>query len=166
MATTETAKPRGTRQWVRVLLFASLALNLMVVGLAAGLIWRGPPDHRAPSQSRDQSMPYTRALERDDQRALRRQLRDAFSGAPHDRGNLARAYRRSVDLLRADPFDPDALRANLDAQSLNALSRLKTGQKVLADYLASMSPSQRAAYADRLEQEITRLQSRSHPLRD
>ncbi|MEC3861882.1 periplasmic heavy metal sensor [Mesobacterium sp. TK19101] len=166
MATTETAQPRGTRRWVRVLLFVSLALNLMVVGLAAGMIWRGLPDHREAPQSRDQTMPYTRALERDDQRALRRQLREAFAGAPRDRGDLARAYRRSVELLRAEPFDPDALRANLDAQSRNAQARLTTGQKVLADYLATMSPSQRAAYADRLEQEITRFEARAHPLRD
>ena len=47
-ATGKTRTLRGTPRWMLALLFASLAVNLVVVGSVAGVMWR----HRAPTRPR------------------------------------------------------------------------------------------------------------------
>jgi uncharacterized membrane protein len=150
--------PKG-RNWMRVALFVSLALNLLVLGVVAGRILSdGPPDWVRRGGD-DPAIPYARAFEPDQHAALRRDLRGAFE---HHRpaGGFLAEYRQALDLLRADPFDPGAFDALLDRQAVGAEARRRAGQAVLSAQIAAMSPEARRAYAARLEAELDRLAER------
>lgn len=153
----ETPQAPATRAWVKWLLALSLALNLAVIGLIAGMAWRlaGPdgPGFRPPPLP---GAVYTRALDPRDRRALMGDMRRALNGDRPDRAALRGQYRRMIAALRAEPFDPEAVRALIAAQSAVARARLDLGQRLLADHLAAMTPAERARFAARLEEEIAR----------
>ncbi|MFW2544654.1 periplasmic heavy metal sensor [Primorskyibacter sp. 2E107] len=157
-------RPTGKRRWLRALLFVSLALNLAVIGLAVGLMLRGAPPRGPERGGADYVMPYTRALDADQRRAVWRDLKRDFSERRDqhgkDRQDLIQDYRDALAVLRADRFDSAAMMAILDRQSARATERQQVGQQVLNAYLASLTPEARAAYAARLAREIDHLQER------
>lgn len=146
------------------LLWASLGVNLIVVGLIAGAALRGPFDG-PPRDLRAAVAPYSAALDRDSRHAIGRAIREASGGLSARRA--LRDARRSeidaaLDLLRAEPFDADAFRAVLASQSARALARQAVAQDALADHLATLSAQDRAAYADRIEEGLHRALRRRH----
>lgn len=150
-------------RWMRIALVLSLAVNLLVAGIVAGMIVTGGPGGRGGPDRRDVAGLYTRALDAADRRALRRaylhQLRDA-EGA---RGAVLAEFRDVLRILRSEPFDAAALQAALARQRARGAARQEEGQRLLAEVLQAMSPSERAAYADRLEEGLARLQTRRRP---
>lgn len=148
---------QGMRGWLRVVLFASLAMNLLIVGLVAGAAFRGGPFRDGGPGGREPVTPYTRAFEEDQRKDLRRALARAFVGARDGtRSEITLAYREALGLLRADPYDADAMRAVLRKQAELSDTRRRKGEDVLGSYLAGMTVEERRAYADRLEAEIVR----------
>lgn len=152
--------PRA-RRWLKIALFASLALNLAVVGLFAGAILRDGPPHRGDRSARHEGFLYFRAFTEDQQRELRRAFRGATVGEvrPREdrkafRARFLEGYERAATALRQQPFDREALAQVLEAQSERARQGRARGEQVLLDYLAGLSPEDRAAYADRLLREI------------
>ncbi len=159
-----TPKPPRMRPWLRLVLFASLALNLLVVGVVAGAVLRGGPDrYRMPD--RDVAFAYIRALEEEDRRALRREAIRRFRDDDSLRRNAPRAhYDTALSLLRQAPFDAAAFDAVLRRQQEGVLARAAVGREVLVARVAAMPPEARAAMADRLEAEIAkRRDGPSHP---
>ncbi|WGW05597.1 periplasmic heavy metal sensor [Tropicibacter oceani] len=162
MADKDSPTPPRMRPWLRVLLFASLALNLAIAGMAAGVVLRGGSPHDR-HESRDFVTPYTRAFDERQRDDLRRALRDGYltrkdkDGA---RDDLTLDYRAALDVLRSEPFDAAAMAAILERQGARTADRQAMGQQVLSTYLAALSPQEREAYAQRLAQEITRLEAR------
>ncbi|MCC1492179.1 periplasmic heavy metal sensor [Cognatishimia sp. F0-27] len=152
--------PRAVRRWTRYLLIGSLALNLLILGAVAGFLVRGGPGI-GPRDARDPVAPYTRALTETQRDDLRRSLRRNFLVEDREtrterRAGILEDYRDALTTLRADPFDPDPLRVVLDRQSARGEDRRRKGQEALAQYLAGLSSEERKAFADRLEQEISR----------
>ena len=109
--------PRQAPRWLWALLFASLALNLVVVGLVAGAIWRfhGPPVWASvmpslvgyattlPAERRKQLWEET-AEERNQLRPLRREVRIArdetvnvLATEPYNRQLFIAAQARQAD---------------------------------------------------------------------
>jgi len=153
MADTPDPRP-ATRGWVRVLLFVSLALNLMIVGAVGGLAWTFRDGRERPL--RDAAAPYVFALERSERRALRRAARDHLP-VPAQRGESRRAdYDAVLRTLRDDRFDRAAAETVLTRQSARARERRIAGQKALLDHWQAMGAAERAAYADRLERILNR----------
>ena len=148
-------KPAKPGRWMRVALVASLAVNLAVAGVVAGAVWRGK-DPRHANVTRDLAMVYARAVDPSDRRSLMRAMRARLDENRPSRAARRADYVTALDLVRATPFDPDALRRQLHDQSQRAQSRVVVGQDVLVRYLAALSAQDRAAYADRLEQELSR----------
>jgi uncharacterized membrane protein len=158
----DVAKTEGrSSRWLRVLLFASLALNLLVLGIAVGFALKGPPE-RHGSLRGDPVLPYTRAFEEDQRREVWRALRQSL---PRDGGEMRARfvadYALALDLLRSDTFDAARMEALLTGQVARGTEVRMQGQKVLTAYLAGMSPQDRLAYADRLEAELDRLRQRA-----
>ncbi|MBE2274969.1 MAG: periplasmic heavy metal sensor [Rhodobacteraceae bacterium] len=155
------AAPAATRTWIKVLLALSLALNLGIAGLAAGALLR---HHDGPRGEHDYGLgPIGDALTREDRKALRQ----AFVSAHPDLGRRGLAALRAdfdplLVALRASPFDPAALDAALRAMADRNAERLETGRRVIADYLTAMSPTARAAFADRLESVLARAEKRKN----
>lgn len=171
----ETPKPASSQaggstgrspRWMRWLLFGSLALNLAVVGIVAGGVLRhGGPDRNGPPRGRDFIAPYTSAFSDSQRRELGRELFASFERKRGDARPPApfRAYRETLELLRAEPFDRAGFEQVLSAQDARAAERQKMGQQVLVDYVSGLSPDERAAYANRLEMKLDELAKRLPP---
>ncbi|MDA7426386.1 periplasmic heavy metal sensor [Thalassococcus lentus] len=161
MAPTETDTPkRGTRPWVKGLLFASLALNLLVVGLVAGAVINGGPPGKRDAGYRDAAGPYMRAFSDDQRRTLRKNLRDGFKAGRDGRPAIMAGYQQGIAVLRADPFDPKPLEEILTEQARSGEERRLIAQGVMIEFIAQMDAAERQALADRLEEQIKRFKGR------
>jgi uncharacterized membrane protein len=138
---------------MRSLLVASLALNLLVVGLAAGWALRHAGGAH-PSRLDMAGGPLTRALSTEDRHEIGQQMRAAWREADDGRGDLRDSYDALLADLRAVPFDPARVSARMRQHRERFAVRFEMGQEVLVTHLAAMSPADRRAYADRLEERI------------
>ena len=158
----DAVKQTKTAPWLRIVLFASLAANLAVVGIVGGMFFLRPPlDRDGPPRGRDFVFPETQRHD------LGRNLRGAFD---RDRDRVSgrsflSGYRSALDVLRAEPFDAQAFGAALRAQGAEAEQRQAAGQRVLVDYVAALPAEDRQAYADRLEAEIEEMAQRVGKMR-
>lgn len=150
----------GMALWLRLVLFASLALNLLVVGIVAGFVFGGTHDRGRGHMGRDAALPYVGALRDADRDELRRALGEELRDRRTAKGQLAAQYRDAVVVLRTEPFEREALEAVMAAQAARAQARSEAGRTALIDRLAAMSPEARRAYADRLAAQIDRLERR------
>ena len=144
----EPAKRRG----LRIALAVSVALNLGVLGMAAGAMLHGGGMAGGRDGVRELGFgPFTEALDRDQ----RGQLRRAFLARAPEFREARRAVRADAEAvlaaLRAEPFDPAQLTAVLAVQRQRLARQLDLGQDLLGELLLSMTPAARRAFADRLE---------------
>lgn len=141
---------------IRIALVASLALNLLFVGLVVGAAvnWRsggGPP------RSFDLSVgPLGRALEPEDRRAIAEALRDRTRSAPSSRSDREAMAREVVQLLREEPFDLDRFADLLSAQRRFGQEVQAAAQTAFVTRIAGLSAQERADFADRVERQLGR----------
>ena len=143
-----------SRGW-RIVLVLSLALNVAVVGLVAGLALRVSRDG-PPARFEMALGPIGQALSREDRRAISREIRrnpDVRGGPMRPDASAAEAL---AEALRQEPVDARAVRDAL-GQSVDRIERLqKAGQAALVNRLMTLSPDERAALADRIEDALER----------
>lgn len=152
------SKPAKSKR--SVLLFFSLALNLLVVGAVAGLVLTGGPKGDPGRGAVDFGTgPLVRAMADEDRAALRETLRES---RPFDRGDrieMRQNTRALITLLREDTLDVSAVRDVIGRQQ----QRLRAGQDQLLDawlgQIDAMTPEARAAYADRLAGQMRRVRT-------
>jgi uncharacterized membrane protein len=153
--TTPTPPPVARHKLLRWALVASLAVNLTVGGLALGAYLHGPPPGHGGF--RDLGFgPYDAALRPADREALRGAMRAKAGDLAALHGEMAADNAAILSALRAMPFDPAQLNTALDSQQKHLGARMKLGSDTIGDYLASLSPQDRADFADRLEQRLLR----------
>jgi uncharacterized membrane protein len=134
--------------WMRILLIASLGLNLLFVGLVVGAALRfgGPDSMRPPPRSLGSAL--YRALPEDVRQEMRQHSRTGHDtrrkGGFKDVGVI-------VASLRAVPFDAEGLKTVLDRQLVQREAFHRSIQDKWFDQITSMSDEERASYADRLE---------------
>lgn len=147
-----TPPPRSGRG-LRIALAVSLALNLVIVGIVAGAVLRQGP----PRGGQDFGLgPLSEALSRADRKALRAAFVDRHPDLRAERQAMRTDVEVLVDTLRAETFDPLALDAALTAIVRRNGDLLASGQDLLSARLKAMDPSDRAAFADRLEKKMPR----------
>ena len=158
--TGETPKPR-MRTGLRVVLFVSLALNLLVAGLVVGAVASG----RAGDKARmDLNFgPFIRALSDEDRRLIVRQVRNDPEARPPSPRERRRDLVEIVDILRTEPFDTERLNMLLAKQRDVGTRVVVAAHTAFAERLAAASPADRAAFADRLEAELRRGPSDRRP---
>lgn len=147
--------PKGNARGMRVLLVISLSLNLLIVGVVLGAMvfggaWHG---HHAPGLDRA-SGPLTRALGPDDRRAIGRQMRQAYQDGRPGRATQKATFDALINALRQEPFNRAEVETRMQEMRHLVQTRLALGQTLLLDRLEQMTPSDRAAYADRLTEQI------------
>ena len=157
MTQTETMSPQAggpppapMRRSMRYVLIGSLAVNLLVLGLVAGAVIRGPDGFRAPRGVDLALGPIVAALAPEDRDAIRAELRqrEALQLRPRrDRDALIGALLLA---LRAEPFDPAATQAALNVPRDRALAVQQAVQQSLLARITAMTPAGRLAFADRL----------------
>ncbi len=143
------------RNWIRIVLVVSLALNLVVVGIVAGVAFKGGP--KSGAQRFDLSVgPLTRAMDASQRDALRTALRDSGAFERANRSDIRRDMIAMAAALRAPEFNKNEFRETLIRQR----GRLQTVQDAavdaVTDIIADMSADERAAFADRLEEQRRR----------
>ncbi len=153
----ETVKaPTPAGRGVKVALVASLALNLLLGGLIAGVAVRHHRDMGPGGRGALTFAPYFDSLGRADRAALREEMlrrMPALREMHRERGEDVRAF---LEVIRADPFDREVAEAVLEQQLGRASRRLDEGRELFLERLAAMSPEERQAYADRLEKALDR----------
>ena len=155
----KTGKPGG---WTRVLLFASLAGNLLVVGLIAGALLRHDrmdiPNqaHRPPGMQDMGFGPYGQALSAQDRVAITEEYRAQGPALQANREKVRRQIKSLLRALRARPFDPAKVQELATQQQELLFERHGLGQRILLDRITAMDDVQRAAFAKRLENSLRR----------
>jgi uncharacterized membrane protein len=134
---------------MRIILIASLALNVIVVGLIIGAAFghSREDDRRRPHISLP---PHVRALDWDHRREIGKAIRKAYRedglGVRTERNQL----EKMAAAIEASPFD----RASLEAVQVELESvmsrRVDRARGIWLDHVESMTDQERAAYADRL----------------
>ncbi|SLN17992.1 periplasmic heavy metal sensor [Ruegeria meonggei] len=144
--------PKPKKRWVTVLLIVSLALNLLIVGIALGTAYRVKGGDQAKAPPGFGSALY-RALPKEDRKALRGELSER-----HKHGSKLRAqdFTALGAALRANPFDPAAVQVLLQQQA-QAMADLQFAlQDEWLARVSEMSDAERQAYATRLEEVVRR----------
>ena len=146
--------PRSPR-WMRVLLVVSLAANLLVLGAAVGMVLRGPPP-AARSLLDGAASPLLGAMGEDRRALIVGEMRERSPRFRENRSELRAAFGAVLAELRSERFDPEALGAALARQDAALQQRQAIGRDVLLSQIAEMSPDERRAFADRLEETVRR----------
>ncbi|MEX0304464.1 MAG: periplasmic heavy metal sensor [Leisingera sp.] len=141
--------------WLKLLLAGSLALNLAVIGLAAGAAWRFYGNDKHWKRPPEVGAMIFRELDRETRNALKRE-------AGGDHGSYFKRKHaegvRVIEALRSKDFDAEGLLAMLQAQSEARHAFHTKVQEAWVRKLEGMTAEERVEFADRLEQ---RMQDRS-----
>jgi uncharacterized membrane protein len=98
--------------------------------------------------------PYDAALRPQDRDTLRAALRQQSRDLKTSRAVAGEALLQVVTSLRATPFDPAALSEAIMAHQNHLAARMQFGTDAMRDFLISLSPQERLAFADRLEERL------------
>jgi len=131
---------------LRILLVVSLGLNLLFLGAIGGAVLRHGQD---TAEGRHAGGALTRALAPEDRRAIAREMRRAAGG----RHQMRASWEGLLTDLRRVPFDAEAMQARLAVHRGVMQGRFDLGQSLLVERLSLMSDAERAAYADRVDQQ-------------
>ena len=149
----EDIQTRRCPLWVKIVLAVSLAGNLAVVGLVAGVALRGGPlSARGPSMG--YAMPYVVALPREARREVFGAVRK--DDKLPDRRARSAQYQEMIAALEATPFDIAAVEAVLERQGAGAARVQATAQAAWLDVVARLSDDERIAYTARIEETLKR----------
>lgn len=147
---TAEGKP-GMKLWLKLLLAASLALNLAVIGIAAGAAWRFSGKDRHWQRPPSVGAMIFRELDRDTRKALRQQAggdHGSYFKRRHAEGEAV------IAALRSGSFDAAALRDMLRSQSDARHAFHTKVQDAWVSKMEAMTPEERAAFADRMEERM------------
>ena len=151
MTDTSPREPRPSPRTLRIVLVASLMLNLLLVGLFVGLLASGRGPGGGPRDVALTLGPLTEALAPEDRAAVRDRLR----GEPRIR-DLGRHFRETAmaelaAAIRTEPFDRAAVQGVLEAQTARIATVQVAARAAFLDRLEAMGAAGREAYAGRLE---------------
>jgi uncharacterized membrane protein len=163
MAKTAPDAPKTRRPWGKIVLFVSLALNLLVVGVVIGAVVNGPRDRDRNPALRDLGFgPFVHALPRADRRELGEALLRQAGAFRQNRAEMRASFEAFLGALRAEPFDPDVLLQVVNDQQVRITERQALGRQLLLDRIEAMTPDQRSAYANDLDRSLRRGDRRSN----
>lgn len=141
--------------WLKLLLAASLALNLGGLGVVAGMMLR----HGGPSSmgvQRDLGLgPLGYALNHQDWQVIRPQFLGLREQMKEEHRILRAEYDQILVLLRSPDLDTLAFQQAMGRVADLNTSRLQRVRDVIGEYVARMDAPKRAEFADRLEKTLT-----------
>lgn len=141
------------RRWMPIVLGLSLAMNLAVIAAVSGAALRHNGSDKSRPRADKGGAIYMHALPRETRRELRQALR---AHKPRAGSNPA----EMLEVLRQDPFDPDAAARVLNAQHDASLQRLQTATGAWLTEVTAMSAQERSDYADRLQELVEKQEER------
>ena len=160
MADNTTSTPKAKMGWARILLFASLALNLLVVGLVAGAWLRH--DRREMPEARQMPLrdlgygPYGQALSKSHRHELEKALAGRSRDLRQNRDEVRAQFQTLLDALRTTPFDSETVLTVISNQQNKLFERQEIGRRLLIERIEAMTAEERSEFADRLEKTLRR----------
>ncbi len=151
---TDKTDPKAVSRWVKVILFASLATNLFFAGLLIGgpAFRDGGPKGGAGAAMMPNPRMFVDALGPREGRRVQREIRRSVPDLREKFKAVRANHLRVVSVLRADPYDPQAL-ADALGNVREAHTELATSfQEPLATVFGNLTHEQRLKLADALEQ--------------
>jgi len=142
--------------WLKIVLFASLALNLLVVGLIAGAALGKGPHNRSPGLSALGFSPFVRALPRADRDAIAEAFKQKSGSFQDNRRALRREFDAFLTSLRAETIDEAELRRLIESQGKRVTERRGLAQELVIERIVAMTPEARAEFADELDKAFKR----------
>src|SRR5690349_1236402 len=142
-----TRSGRGAPRWLLVVLFGSLALNLLVIGSLAGAAWRhrGPPRPLA-SVVIPNLLGYASTLPGERRKQLEQLTRDERSHIRPFRREVRAAREETIKALVAQPFDRERFVA-AQARQAEAENRARAAVQDLYVKIAdNLTPEERHAF--------------------
>lgn len=157
------AAPRP-RRWGKVLLFVSLAFNLLIIGAVAGALLGGPRDRDRRPALRDLGFgPYVQALPLTDRVALGLAMRREAGAFRENRDVLRRQFEAFLDALRVEPYDHAEVTRIITLGQNQVIERQRLGRVLLLERIAAMDAAERAAYAKALDDALRRRKPHQGP---
>ncbi|NIY78204.1 periplasmic heavy metal sensor [Celeribacter sp. HF31] len=157
-ASGDATQKKGIR-WSRIVLVASLALNIAVLGIVGGALlrWDAGMDRAKALQTRDFGFgPFVGAFDTQERRALGRAFSRSAGDPQTARGQVREMFETMVKTLKTEPFDAAAFETLLLRQQKNFSDRQEIGARLVVDQIEAMSAEERMAYADRLVEALRR----------
>lgn len=151
----ETKKPKAGRG-LKVALALSLGVNLMIVGIVAGLVLSRSDQGDVPALRTLGLGPFALALERDGRSDVRARLAETAAPLRADRREVGLSLRAMQAALRADPFDRAAAEAALERSRQAAAAVQARGHTALLDHIETVPLTRRIEMAERLERVVRR----------
>lgn len=140
---------RRVPTWLKATLVVSLAANVLIIGLVAGAALRGPRADFRAGPAGDFGF-VARAMPHEHQLALREGLRERRDDLREGRRLIDRAVDQLADALVAQPFDIGVIEQMMQQQR-EAIGRMSlAGHRALLDRIQSMTPDERAEFAEHL----------------
>lgn len=156
------SKP-AMKLWLKLLLAGSLALNLAVIGIAAGAAWRFSGKEKHWQRPPEIGAVIFRELDRDTRKALRQEAGGGHGSYVKRRHAEGKAV---IEALRSEAFDAAALLAVLQGQAEARHAFHSKVQEAWVNKVAGMTAQERAEFAGRLEERMERRRERWHQRRD
>lgn len=156
MAQTHDTAKRAVPRGFKILLGLSLALNLAVIGVVAGAVFRKGDDgpRRGGGGQANYARPYLQALPHEDRRAIFKAARAFGKGVDH--ATRRKMFQDVTDLLRSDVFDRSAVEAALGKQTEASLTVQDSVQVQWLNRIDEMGLQERRDYADAVEKALKR----------
>ena len=149
--------------WLKIALFVSLGINLLIVGFLVGAAARhmgdGPHSARNPGLGAF-GAPYMLALGQDDRRDVFRHVRKSDGDDVPDRRERRAMFAAVISVLRAQPFDPAALEATVAKQAETTVLVQKRVQTAWLEVVSGMTDEERRVYADAVEAVLNKKRKR------
>jgi uncharacterized membrane protein len=146
---TPARKPWIRPSWAGVLLLASLSVNLLVLGAAAGAFLLGR-QHGGPGLARHDRglMGYVRTLPAERRRVLMADMQELWSTAAAGRNELRRNRHAVLDAYIGGDLDRQQLEARLDGIDKAETAQHAANRAVLIAMVAKLTPQERKGFRD------------------
>lgn len=150
---TDNTNPKTTGRWVKVILFASLAINLFFAGLLIGgpTFRDGPPKGGAGNAMLPNPRMFVQALGPEEGRRVQREIRRSVPDIRQKFKAVRSNHLAVAAALRADPYDPQALTDALNDVREAHTDLASSFQEPLARVFGDLTHEQRLKLADALE---------------
>lgn len=159
--TTQTENPNKTGRGVRIALFVSLAVNLLILGLVGGAVLDnrgkiGPRADLGPAMEAGM-VPFGQAMTRSQRREFVGEMESRNGELRSNRGRVREQMTSLISAISAVPFDPEALTdAFIQAQQTLG-ERQRISAEVLVGRIAAMTDDERAEFVEKLEKSFRRM---------
>lgn len=152
-------KSQGMKPWLKIVFALSLALNLAVVGIVGGAMFRFDKREGGMRSPPVGALLY-RELSKEDRREIRAAADQDFSKRDERRKEEAEELAAA---LRQVPFDPNLVESLLLAQTKKVDDFQASVRALWLARVSEMSDAERADYAERLKDAMLKPPSKKGP---